>query len=83
MKIAELDALPNCQSVAVDNKTGHAIAIVRAEEGGYHLYDGNSMATPYCTQIKHPDGKGAYSIDEVREMFSSGNLSSLTGFLPG
>jgi hypothetical protein len=80
MKIADLGTLPNWVSTAVDNKTGHAIAIIRAEDG-YHLYDGNSMATPYATLIEHPEGKSSYSIEEVREMFASRKLSVLRGFL--
>src|ERR1700686_5329266 len=37
MKIAELKGLPNWQATAVDNQTGHAIAIVRPGRGGYQL----------------------------------------------
>jgi hypothetical protein len=35
MKIAELKGFPNWQATAVNNKTGHAIAIVRAGQDGY------------------------------------------------
>jgi len=80
MKIADLGTLPNWVSTAVDNKTGHTIAIVRTEDG-YHLYDGNSMTTQYATLIEHPEGKSSYSIEEVREMFVSRKLSVLSGFL--
>ena len=80
MKIAELRDLPNWLSTAVDNETGHAIAIVRATDGGYLLYDRNSMTTPYTTQIKHPRGKSSYSIDEMRQMFATRKLSGLEGY---
>ena len=40
MKIAELKGLPNWQATAVDNQTGHAIAIVRAGNDGYHVIRG-------------------------------------------
>jgi hypothetical protein len=66
----------------VDNKTGHAIAIIRAGQREYHLYDGNSMGTPYPTVIEHPEGRTTYSIDEVGEMFASRKLSLLKGFMP-
>ncbi len=82
MTIAELETLPDWQSTAVDNKTGHAIAIVRAKEGYYRLYDGNSMTTPYVTEIPHPEGGMMFSIDEVRQMFVMRKLSGLRGFLP-
>jgi hypothetical protein len=59
MKIEELKRLPNWQATAVDNETGHAIAIVRAADGGYLLYDGNSITTPYSTQMKHPQGNSS------------------------
>ena len=82
MTIDELYALPDCQSVAVDNKTGHAIAIIRAKEGYYRLYDGNSMTTPHATEIPHPESGNIFSIDEVRQMFVTRKLSGLKGFLP-
>jgi len=82
MTIDELYALPNCQSVAVDNKSGHAIAIIRVREGYYRLSDGNSMITPHATDIPHPEGGNIFSIDEVRQMFVTGKLSGLKGFLP-
>jgi len=82
MRIEELETLPNWQSTAVDNRTGHAVAIVRAGQEGYHLYDGNSMTTPYPTLIEHPEGKSSYSLGEIREMFASRKLSSLSGFIP-
>jgi len=81
MKIEELRHLPNWVSTAVDNETGHAIAIVRAADGGYLLYDGNSMTMPYSTQIEHPQGRSSYSIDEMRQMFATRKLSGLEGFL--
>jgi hypothetical protein len=81
MKIAELKNLPNWQSTAVDNQTGHAIAIVRAGNDGYHLYEANSMTTPYTTKIEHPQGKSSYSIDEIRQLFATRKLSSLEGYL--
>jgi len=83
VKIAELETLQNWQATAVDNSTGHAIAIVRApERGQYHLYDGNSTATAYATRLEHPEGRPTYSIDEVRQMFASRKLSLLRGFMP-
>jgi len=71
MKIAELNLLPNWQASAVDNETGHAIAIVRADRGGFHLYDANAMTTSYPTQIKHFDGTEWFSIDEISQMFAN------------
>jgi hypothetical protein len=82
MTIAELERLPNWQSTAVDNKTGHAIAIVRAEQGKYRLYDGNSMTTPYATEIEHPEGGTTFSLEEVRQIFATRKFSGLRGFLP-
>ena len=82
MRIAELETLPNLQVIAVDNKTGHAIAIIRAECGGYRLYDGNSMTAHHSTEIEHPHGKPSFSIEEVREMFVSRRYSVLRGFIP-
>lgn len=83
MTIDELEkTLPNCESVAVDNTTGHAIAIIRVKEGYYRLYDGNSMTTPYATEIPHPEGGNIFSIDEVRQMFATRKLSAVRGFLP-
>jgi hypothetical protein len=35
MKTSELEDLPNWQATAVDNKTGHAIAIIRAGQREY------------------------------------------------
>jgi hypothetical protein len=81
MKVAELKGLPNWQATAVDNETGHAIAIVRAGHEGYLLYDGNSITTPYSTQIEHPQGRSSYSIDELRQMFTTRKLSILEGYL--
>ena len=40
MRIAELKGLPNWQVSAVDNQTGHAMAIVRAGSDGYHVIRG-------------------------------------------
>ena len=40
MRIAELKGLPNWQVTAVDNQTGHAMAIVRAGSDGYHVIRG-------------------------------------------
>ena len=82
MTIDELEALPNCQSVAVDNATGHAIAIIRVKEGYYRLYDGNSMTTLHRTEIEHPEGGNIFSLEEVRQMFATRKLSVLRGFLP-
>jgi hypothetical protein len=82
MTIDELNALRNCQSVAVDNTTGHAIAIIRVKDGYYRLLDGNSMTTPQATEIPHPKGGNIFSIDEVRQMFVTRKLSGLRGFLP-
>jgi hypothetical protein len=45
------------------------------------LYDGNSMTTPYSTQIEHPQGMSSNSIDEMRQMFATRKLSGLEGFL--
>ncbi len=81
MKIAELRGLPNWVATAVDNETGHAIAIVRAGDDEYHLYDGNSTTTPYTAQIQPPQGGSSYSIDEIRQMFATGKLSVLEGYL--
>jgi hypothetical protein len=81
MKIAELRDLPNWVSTAVDNETGRGVAIVRTAYGRYLLYDGNSMTTPYSTQIEHPQGKSSYSIDEMRQMFATRKLSVLEGYL--
>jgi len=81
MKIEELERLPNWLATAVDNETGHAIAIVRAADGGYLLNDGNSMTTPYSTQIEHPQGTSSYSIGEMRQMFATRKLSGLEGYL--
>ena len=81
MKIAELKSLPNWQATAVDNETGHAIAIVRAGHDEFHLYDGNSMTTPHTTQIEHPQGRSSYSVDEIRQMFATRKLSILEGYL--
>jgi hypothetical protein len=81
MKIAELRDLPNWVCTAVDNETGHAIAVVQAADGGYLFYDGNSMTTPYHTRIEHPQGKLSYSIDEMRQMFVTRKLSGLEGYL--
>ena len=81
MKIAELKDLPNWQASAVDNETSHAVAIVRADRGGFHLYDGNSVTTPYPTQIKHSDGTEWFSIDEIRQMFATRRFSVLDGYL--
>jgi hypothetical protein len=75
MKIAELKGLPNCAATAVNNETGHAIAIVGAGHDGYDLYDGNSMTTPYTTKIEHPQRRSSYSIDEIRQMFATRKLS--------
>ncbi len=82
MKTSELQTLPNWQATAVDNKTGHSIAIIRAGPGEYHLYDGNSMGTPYPFLIEHAAGRTTYSFDEIREMFASRKLSLLNGFIP-
>ncbi len=81
MKIAELRGLPNWAATAVDNETGHAIAIVGAGHDGYNLYDGNSMTTPYTTKIEHPQGRSSYSIDEIRQMFATRKLSILEGYV--
>ena len=40
MKIAELKGLPNWQTTAVIAQTGHAVAMVRAGNDGYHLKRG-------------------------------------------
>ena len=82
MTIEELERLPNWQSTAVDNQTGHAIAIIRAGDEHYSLLDGNSMTTPYATEIGHPEGGNIFSINEVRQMFATRRLSGLRGFLP-
>ena len=81
MKIEELKGLPNWAATAVDNETGHAIAIVGSGNNGYDLYDGNSMTTPYTAKIEHPQGRSSYSIDEIRQMFATRKLSILEGFL--
>jgi hypothetical protein len=82
MKISELEDLPNWQAIAVDNKTGHAIAIIRAGHGEYQIYDGGSMGTPSPTVIEHPEGRATYSLEEIGEMFASRELSILKGFMP-
>jgi hypothetical protein len=82
MTIEELEGLPGWQATAVDNHTGHAIAIVRADGIQYCLYDGNSMTTPYATPILHPEGGVVFSLDEIGQMFTSRRLSVLRGFLP-
>jgi hypothetical protein len=66
---------------AVDNGTGHAIAIVRAGHDEFQLYDGNSMATTHSTQIEHPQGRSSYSVDELKQMFATRKLSILEGQL--
>ena len=81
MTIEELEQLPNWQSTAVDNQTGHAIAIIRVDEEHYRLYDSNSMTTPYATEIGHPQGGNIFSINEVRQMFATRKLSGPRGFL--
>lgn len=81
MTIAELEMLPNWQLTAVDNQTGHAIAITFGEDG-YRLYDGNSMTTPYATEIRPPEGRSVFSVEEVRQMFMTRKFSVLRGFLP-
>ena len=82
MKISELETLRNWQATAVDNNTGHSIAIIRAGQREYHLYDGNSMGTPYPSLIEHPAGRTTHSFDEITEMFASRKLSLLNGFIP-
>src|SRR5882672_3082273 len=72
-------ALPNWQATAVDDETGHVIAIVRAGHEGFHLYDGNSMTVPHTTRIEHPQGRSWYSLDEIRQMFATRKLSILEG----
>jgi len=82
MTTEELERLPNWQSTAVDNQTGHAIAIIRVGDERYRLYDGNSITTPYATEIGHAEGGNIFSINEVRQMFATRKLSILRGFLP-
>lgn len=77
MTIDELAALPDCETVAVDNTTGHAIAIIRVK-GCYRLLDGNSVTTPHASEIPHQGGGGnIFSINEVEQMFATRKLSVL------
>jgi hypothetical protein len=82
MIIEELERLPNWQAIAVDNQTGHAIAIIRVNETPYRLYNGNSITTPYGNEIQHPDSGNIFFLNEVRQMFTTRKLSILKGFLP-
>jgi hypothetical protein len=80
-KIIELEGDKEWQATA-ERKNGNRIAVVRAGEGKFNLYDGNWTATAYTSFIQYPDGRPVLSADEIKAMFASGELKLLKGNIP-
>ena len=80
-KIIELEGDKDWQATA-ENKNANKIAVVRAGDGKFNLYDGNWTATAYISSIQYPKGRPVYSADEIKGMFASGELKLLKGSIP-